>query len=220
LYAQATEVITSQGDLRRGDSSGNPERLAIGANNFVLTSNGTTESWAAASTVVGQQDMSVPSSAMFTTTTNGAEYVSAEVGTDKPMTQTFDFDNSTEEHVQFLLPMPRNFNNGTITASFYWIASSSSGDVVWSIQGRAYDDDDPMDAAFGTEQTVTSTMTATDDMNISSFTSAMTFAGTPADSAMLQFQVNRNASDGNDTLGADAKLVAIVFTYTLDASTT
>tara|TARA_R100000687_G_scaffold50656_1_gene40328 strand:- start:356 stop:910 length:555 start_codon:yes stop_codon:yes gene_type:complete len=49
LYAQATEVITSQGDLRRGDSSGNPERLAIGANNFVLTSNGTTESWAAAS---------------------------------------------------------------------------------------------------------------------------------------------------------------------------
>ena len=38
MYAQATEVITSQGDLRRrGDSSGNPERLAIGANNFVLT---------------------------------------------------------------------------------------------------------------------------------------------------------------------------------------
>jgi len=46
MYAQATEVITSQGDLRRGDSSGNPERLAIGAANTVLLSNGTTESWA------------------------------------------------------------------------------------------------------------------------------------------------------------------------------
>jgi len=46
MYAQATEVITSQGDLRRGDSSGNPERLAIGAANTVLFSNGTTESWA------------------------------------------------------------------------------------------------------------------------------------------------------------------------------
>ena len=45
LYAQATEVIMSQGDLRRGDSSGNPERLAIGAANTVLFSNGTTESW-------------------------------------------------------------------------------------------------------------------------------------------------------------------------------
>ena len=50
LYAQATEVITSQGDLRRGDSSGNPERLAIGANTYVLSSNGTTESWTAPAT--------------------------------------------------------------------------------------------------------------------------------------------------------------------------
>jgi len=39
MYAQATEVISSQGDLRRGDSSGNPERLAIGSNTFVLSSN-------------------------------------------------------------------------------------------------------------------------------------------------------------------------------------
>ena len=45
LYAQATEVITTQGDLRRGDSSGNPERLAIGSSGKVLQSNGTTESW-------------------------------------------------------------------------------------------------------------------------------------------------------------------------------
>jgi len=45
MYAQATEVITSQGDLRRGDSSGNPERLAIGSSGKVLQSNGTTESW-------------------------------------------------------------------------------------------------------------------------------------------------------------------------------
>ena len=45
MYAQATEVITSQGDLRRGDSSGNPERLAIGSSGKFLKSNGTTESW-------------------------------------------------------------------------------------------------------------------------------------------------------------------------------
>jgi len=50
MYAQATEVITSEGDLRRGDSSGNPERLAIGSTNQVLQSNGTTESWATLST--------------------------------------------------------------------------------------------------------------------------------------------------------------------------
>ena len=50
LNARATEVITTQGDLRRGDSSGNPERLAVGSANQVLQSNGTTESWVTLST--------------------------------------------------------------------------------------------------------------------------------------------------------------------------
>ena len=45
LNARATEVITTEGDLRRGDSSGNPERLAVGSANQILLSNGTTESW-------------------------------------------------------------------------------------------------------------------------------------------------------------------------------
>jgi len=50
LNSRASEVITTQGDLRRGDSSGNPERLAVGSANQVLQSNGTTESWATLST--------------------------------------------------------------------------------------------------------------------------------------------------------------------------
>jgi len=45
LNSRATEVITTQGDLRRGDSSGNPERLAVGSANQLLQSDGSTESW-------------------------------------------------------------------------------------------------------------------------------------------------------------------------------
>ena len=37
LYAQAEEVITSKGDLRRGDASGNPERYGIGSTNQILS---------------------------------------------------------------------------------------------------------------------------------------------------------------------------------------
>ena len=50
LYSRASDVITTQGDLRRGDSSGNAERLAVGSNLQVLQSNGTTESWVTLST--------------------------------------------------------------------------------------------------------------------------------------------------------------------------
>ena len=45
MYAQATEVITTRGDLRVGDSSGNPTRLAIGGAGTFLKSDGSDESW-------------------------------------------------------------------------------------------------------------------------------------------------------------------------------
>ena len=37
LYSQADEVISTKGDLRRGDASGNPERYGIGSSNQVLS---------------------------------------------------------------------------------------------------------------------------------------------------------------------------------------
>jgi len=44
-YSTASTVITSEGDLRIGDSSGNAERLAIGSSGKVLESDGSTASW-------------------------------------------------------------------------------------------------------------------------------------------------------------------------------
>lgn len=44
-----TNPMTTEGDLILGGSGGTPTRLGIGANTYVLTSNGTTASWAAPS---------------------------------------------------------------------------------------------------------------------------------------------------------------------------
>jgi len=41
----ADKVITTRGDMVRGDSSGDRERLGIGAANFVLSSDGTDPAW-------------------------------------------------------------------------------------------------------------------------------------------------------------------------------
>ena len=41
----AVSVITNQGDIIRGDSSNNPERLALGSSGYVLTSDGTDAAW-------------------------------------------------------------------------------------------------------------------------------------------------------------------------------
>ena len=44
-YSTASTVITTEGDLRIGDSSGAAERLAIGSSGKLLKSNGSTASW-------------------------------------------------------------------------------------------------------------------------------------------------------------------------------
>ena len=74
LNARATEVITTQGDLRRGDSSGNPERLAVGSANQILQSNGSTESWVTLwSKHVGGYDQTILTTVNTTTASNSMD---------------------------------------------------------------------------------------------------------------------------------------------------
>jgi hypothetical protein len=80
---------------------------------------------------------------------------------------------------------------------------------VWAIQGQAFADDDALDTAFGTAQTVTDTLLAADDMHISAATSAVTIGGTPAANRPIQFQVYRDADAGGDTLAVDARLLGV-----------
>lgn len=60
-------VMTTRGDLLTLNSSANPARIAIGANGYVLTSNGTDAAWAVlpASGVTGDSDQLVLGSQVF-----------------------------------------------------------------------------------------------------------------------------------------------------------
>lgn len=169
--------------------------------------------------VVGLQDLYIPASAMWPRTSNGcASIAQTEIATSLVNIQTLDFDSSTQEFAQFTLSLPRNWNNGTIIAKVYWTASSGSGGVVWGVSGGAYSNDDALTVALGTAQTSTDTLIATNDLHISPDTSAITLAGTPADSDFLCLQISRNPADASDTLNADAKLLGIVITITTDAA--
>jgi hypothetical protein len=105
--------------------------------------------------------------------------------------------------------MPSNYNNGTITARFYWTAASGSGGVAWAIQGRAFANDDALDTTAGTAQLVTDTLIAADDMHVTSATSAVTIGGTPAANTPIQFSIYRDVSDAADDLAVDARLLGV-----------
>jgi hypothetical protein len=113
------------------------------------------------------------------------------------------------------MPMPSDYNGGTITAVFYWMAGTAlTNSVEWGLAARAYADGDALDQAFGTPQEVTDANQANDDVNISAATPAITIGGTPAASNYVQFRAYRNPTDANDTLAATAELLAIRITYT------
>ncbi|HEX8030032.1 MAG TPA: hypothetical protein VF491_16275 [Vicinamibacterales bacterium] len=165
----------------------------------------------------GVQSTPVLGAAMTARTTNGPSAGSVESSTNKVMLVTYDFDASTAEYVQFMFPMPKSWNEGTVTAQFIW-AATNTGNVVWGIQGVSLSDDDAYDAAFGTAQTVTDGVTATTDIMQSAFTSAVTIGGSPAEGDLVCFQVYRDASNGSDTLAVDAKLIAIRLNFTTNAA--
>ena len=61
-----------------------------------------------------------------------------------------------------------------------------------------------------TPPTVTDAAIASGDVHITSATSAITLAGTPAAADMLFFQITRDHDHGSDDLDADAKLLGVM----------
>ena len=171
---------------------------------------------------VGTEDMWVPATAMRPASTNGcAAITDVDTTATRPDMQVLDFDSSTQEYAQFSVAMPKSWNEGTVTAQFYWThATAVSTDVIWGIQGLCVSDNDTIDTTYGTAQTVTDTFHNTaEDLAVTAATSAITLAGTPAAGDLAFFQVYRDADAGGDTTNStDARLIGVKINYTTNAT--
>jgi len=161
----------------------------------------------------GARSIWIPAGAIIPRVTNGPGVNATEGGSNRVNYYSLDFDASTQEYAQALVAMPSNYSGGTITARFFWTADSGSGDVIWSIAGRALADDDAIDTARGTAQTVTDTLITAADMHRTSATSACTIAGSPAAGAAVVFEFSRVAANVGDTLAVDARLLGVEVSF-------
>lgn len=169
--------------------------------------------------VIGTQDLYIPAGAWTPRTSNGCAQISTyENATSKANVDVLYFDSTAQEFAQFKISMPRNWNNGTITAKFHWMAPSGTGTVVWGISGVALSDGDALSTAFGTRQSVSDAIGATETIRSTSYTSAITIAGSPADADIIILQVDRDPTDGSDNFNADAGLIGVTITITTDAA--
>lgn len=127
-----------------------------------------------------------------------------------------DFADGAFGTAEVIFPLPADYNGGTITAQFYWTADSTSGNsVLWGLYGVCIADDEPLDVAFGTEQTVLdANKTTSYKLNISAATPALTIAGTPAAGELVNWRIVRSGTHASDTLAAIARLIAVAINYT------
>lgn len=205
------------------EGSTNADRLYVCTANSPITVGVTSLPWSqlggSSGSYIAQGTHTIPilAGAMTSRTTNGPASGTLESTTNKVMQRTLDFDASTAEYAQVMIPMPKSWDEGTITVQFGWRAPGGTGNVVWAAQAVALSDDDAIDAAFGTAQSVTDGVTATGDLMWSAFTSAITVGGSPAAEDLVCLQVYRDAANGSDTLASDALLIAIRVKYTINA---
>ena len=135
----------------------------------------------------------------------------------RPDIRALAFDKTTDEHAQFTIAMPKMWNEGTITAQFYWTnAAATIGTCAWGLQGVSLSDNDLINAVFGTAVVTSDTQTGTaKDVHISAESSAITIAGSPAADDLTCFQVFRDVSE--DNMNDDALLLGLKIFYTIDS---
>lgn len=235
--AKAAAMAANTVKVRAAATSGDASDLALAASRLLgrgstgdiaaiapgtsLGITGTTLDLAAIADVRGLQTIAYLAGGMTPRTTNGAGTSTVEMTTNRNMYRTLDFDTTTQEFAQFDAPMPKGWNEGTITFQVIWSHPSTTTNfgVVWGLSAVALSDADAGDAAFGTVVTVTDTGGTTNAVYHSPVSGAVTIAGSPVENDFVQFRLQRNPVDAGDTLAVDARVVAVKIHYTINAAT-
>jgi hypothetical protein len=162
----------------------------------------------------------VPSGAMRPTASNGCEAIAdVETTAGRPDLNVLDFDKDADEAAQFQVAMPKNWNRGTITYRVFWTGIAATTGVAWGLQGLAVSDNESMDTAYGTIVLVTDdAQGSVEEVLVTSTSSAVTIAGSPALGDICFFRFFRDVSDANDDMNGDARLLGLQMFYTSNAS--
>jgi len=172
----------------------------------------------AAVKIAGKETMWVPATAMYASTTNGAEATQTELTAGNPELKTFDFDTSTAESVQFNVSFPKSWDEGVVTFQTFWSASATdTGTGGFTLAGCSVASDVDYDLAFGTPvaNTALAASGTQDDLMVNVVSGDVTIASAAAATNTI-FRLVRDT--GTDTNTGDLRLVGIKIFYTTDAA--
>ncbi len=148
---QALNPMTAVGDLVLGGTAGAPSRLAIGANNYYLKSNGTTASWAAASGG-GGGGIAV----------NWADdYANSAQKTNIGFLKVYEFEAGLDQSIYAVINVPSTYEAGSpITMLVKAVSEDTSGNFLLStntilVRSEVDEYDDTTNAEGSTNSAIT-----------------------------------------------------------------
>lgn len=161
-------------------------------------------------------NIEISASALMPTATNGCGFPArTEFGTHGHNMVTCAFPASALSQAEFEIPdFPGDWDVGTLQAKFIWTCNATTtGTVIWFIEGWMAGDNESLDPAAGTERYVSDANQSVAYQNLISgnLGTNLTLANAGAGKT-AHFRVYRKAT--GDTLAVDALLKGVILTYT------
>ena len=166
---------------------------------------------------IGKESIWIPSTAMTPADTNGCAAIATvdSGGNSGPDLRVLDFDPDSDEHAQFSICMPKQWDGGNITFKAYWVGIAATTGCSWALQVKALNDNEDINVAYGSAEVVDdSSQGSATELLISPESGDIACSGAADD--LLFCQIFRDVSDANDDMAGDARLVGVRILFTTD----
>ena len=122
------------------------------------------------------------------------------------------FDDTVDEVCDFVSDIAEYDTLTDVTVNIYWLTSAISGDVVWEVSTRGVEDDTLWDSAISVSNTVVAPANGTAETLIKS---QITLTTPYTTERQIQVKLKRVATDGNDNMTGDARMIEMIIDYTV-----
>tara|TARA_R110002012_G_scaffold58829_3_gene153019 strand:- start:2819 stop:4552 length:1734 start_codon:yes stop_codon:yes gene_type:complete len=169
----------------------------------------------------GTHTIWVPATAMYATTTDGCSALTqVEQTALRPELKVLDFAAGADDHAQFSIAMPKNWNEGVIQFQAFWtVTGTDTGLVAWGLTAQGVINSGVTNTGFSalTTNTPLAHSGTSNDLMVSAKSGNVTVLNAAAD-AVTYFMLARDVSaESADAQTGVARLIGIKLFYTINA---
>lgn len=181
--------------------------IAVGAFEKANTSLQTTD--------LGMETIWVPVGAMMPT---GASFTTRIIGGSTIAYNSMLFDPSTVQTADFVIQMPKSWNEGNVNVSAVWMhpTTTTNFNVVWGFNAAAISNDETANLTFSNVTKVLDTGGTANSMYMTP-EGILTIDNTPAAEDLVVFRIYRDAANVSDNIAVNTRLVGVKIKYTVNS---